>query len=241
MNVQNNTYTIIYSSIIVLVVATLLTIAAVALQPRQEKNIEIEKKQNILASARIESTVNNAEELYSQYVRDIFVINRRGEKVEGVDAFTLNMREENKKPAGERHLAVYSLVKNDTALIVIPLYGKGLWGPIWGYISFIQNDSVNTGMPHFNTIYGAVYDHKGETPGLGAEINTDWFEHPFRGKRIFNDQGEFVSVEVVKGGGTGSDPHKVDAISGGTITSKGLQAMLDSCLVIYSDYFKQTK
>jgi Na+-transporting NADH:ubiquinone oxidoreductase subunit C len=241
MNVQSNTYTIVYSSIIVLVVATLLTIAAVSLQPKQAKNIEIEKKQNILASARIESTVANAEELYAQYVKEVFVINQKGEKVEGVDAFSLNMREENKKPADMRNLAVYRLEKNDTSLMVVPLYGKGLWGPIWGYITFLQQDSVGVGISHFNTVYGAVYDHKGETPGLGAEINTDWFEHHFRGKSIFDNQGKFVSIEVVKGGGAGSDPHKVDAISGGTITSKGLQAMLDSCLVVYSNYFKQSK
>ncbi len=239
MNTQSNTYTIIYSSVIVVVVATLLTLAAIALQPQQARNVEVEKKQNILAAVRVHSTVEDAAEKYDQYVKNIFTINSHGEKVEGVDAFTINMREENKKPAGERHLAVYGVEKNDSSFLVVPLYGKGLWGPIWGYISLYREDSVSDGRPRYNMVYGAVFDHKGETPGLGAEINTRWFQTPFRSKRIFDDNGQFVSIRVVKGGRTQDDPHRVDAISGGTITSKGLEAMLDSCLVVYMEYFKQ--
>jgi Na+-transporting NADH:ubiquinone oxidoreductase subunit C len=83
-----------------------------------------------------------------------------------------------------------------------------------------------------------MFDHKGETPGLGAEINQPFFMDPFNGKKIFNEQGEFVSVDVVKGGADPSSPHQVDAISGGTITSKGLEAMLDSSLISYQNFFK---
>lgn len=241
MDVQKNSYTFIYSTIIVVIVATFLTIAAVSLQPAQEKNVEIEKKQNILASLHIPSTPQNAEELYSQYITGTKVVNEAGEIVSGVDAFTLNMREDLKLPRNQRHLAIYEARKGDSAFIVIPLYGKGLWGPIWGYISFLRDSLAGNGKPEFNTVYGAVFDHKGETPGLGAEINQPWFQKPFRGKKIFNDQGQFVSIEVVKGGGTQNEPNKVDAISGGTITSKGLQAMLDTCLSVYQNYFKQPK
>lgn len=241
MDVQKNSYTFIYSTIIVVIVATLLTIAAVSLQPAQEKNVEVEKKQNILASLHIPSTPKNAEELYSRYITGTKVVNEAGEIVSGVDAFTLNMREDLKLPRNKRHLAIYEARKGDSAFIVIPLYGKGLWGPIWGYISFLRDTSVGNGQPEFNTVYGAVFDHKGETPGLGAEINQPWFQKPFRGKKIFNDKGQFVSIEVVKGGGTQNEPSKVDAISGGTITSKGLQAMLDTCLSVYQNYFKQPK
>jgi Na+-transporting NADH:ubiquinone oxidoreductase subunit C len=122
--------------------------------------------------------------------------------------------------------------------IVIPVYGKGLWGPIWGYVSFHKENITKQGMPHFNTIYGVMFDHKGETPGLGAEINQPSFMLPFRGKKIFDKDGSFVSVEVVKGGADPSSLHEVDGISGGTITSKGLEAMLDSCLSSYQTYFK---
>ena len=89
-----------------------------------------------------------------------------------------------------------------------------------------------------NTIAGAVFDHKGETPGLGAEINTGWFQEPFIGKTIFNEEGEFVSVEVVKGGADPSSMHQVDAISGGTITSKALEEMMIDCLAGYVAHFK---
>jgi Na+-transporting NADH:ubiquinone oxidoreductase subunit C len=86
---------------------------------------------------------------------------------------------------------------------------------------------------------GLIFDHQGETPGLGAEINTDWFQAPFVGKTLFNDAGEFVSIEVVKGGADPSNPHQVDAISGGTITSKGLEDMLKDCLTGYVAHFKE--
>ena len=100
---------------------------------------------------------------------------------------------------------------------------KDLWGPIWGYVSFQKGRNCSQqDKPHFNTIYGVMFDHKGETPGLGAEINQPFFMNPFRGKQIFDEKGDFVSVEVVKGGADPSSLHQVDAISGGTITSKGL-------------------
>ena len=112
---------------------------------------------------------------------------------------------------------------------IIPLRGTGLWGPIWGYIS-LDND--------MNTVYGAVFDHKAETPGLGAEINRDFFEKPFNGKRIFDLEGDFVSIAVVKGGAKENDYHGVDGISGGTITSDGVTAMLKERLDKYLPYFE---
>ena len=112
---------------------------------------------------------------------------------------------------------------------IIPLRGTGLWGPIWGYIS-LDND--------MNTVYGAVFDHKAETPGLGAEINRDFFEKPFNGKRIFDLEGDFVSIAVIKGGAKENDYHGVDGISGGTITYDGVTAMLKERLDKYLPYFE---
>jgi len=238
MDVQRNSYTLLYSTIIVLIVATGLAVVATALQPAQRRNVEVEKKQNILTSLRVVSDRTNAEKLYDQYITDSYTLNTRGEKVSGVDPFNINLREEMKKPVTERNLPAFESKKGDSSFVVIPVYGKGLWGPIWGYVSFSREDIVAGGLPHFNSIYGVMFDHKGETPGLGAEINQPFFMIPFRGKRIFDEQGAFVSVEVVKGGADKSSAHQVDAISGGTITSKGLQAMLDSCLVSYQTFFK---
>ena len=224
----SNTYIYTFSVIMVVIVALLLSLAAMQLKPFQDKNIEVEKKQNILASVRITSTPKDAVDLYAKYITETFVINNKGEKVEG-DAFSVDLKSELSKPAAERKLPVFvATLDNGSKSYVIPLRGTGLWGPIWGYISL---------EPDMNTIYGTLFDHQGETPGLGAEIATSWFQEPFRGKTIFNNSTDFVSIKVLKGGAPKDDPHAVDAISGGTITSKSLEAMLDSCLVQYKTYF----
>ena len=109
--------------------------------------------------------------------------------------------------------------------------GRGLWGPIWGYISL--NDD-------FNTVFGASFAHKSETPGLGAEIASAEFQEQFKGKKIFKDK-TFVSISVVKGGAKPSDPYEVDAVSGGTITSQGLENMIKDCLEGYQAFLKNQK
>lgn len=229
----SNTYIFTFSIVMVVVVALLLSLAAMQLKPFQDKNVEVEKKQNILASIRIISTPKDAVEKYAKYITDSYAVNNKGEKQEGVDAFTVDLKAELGKPAAERVLPVFvGTLDDQTNAYVIPLRGKGLWGPIWGYISL---------QPDMNTIYGTVFDHQGETPGLGAEIATEWFQKPFQGKTIFKDATDFVSVKVLKGGAKDDDPHAVDAISGGTITSKSLEAMLDSCLVQYKPYFIQNR
>lgn len=229
----SNTYIFIFSIVMVVIIALLLSMAAMQLKPFQDKNIEVEKKQNILSSIRVKSTPVDAIELYAKYITDSYVVNNRGEKQESVDAFSVDLKAELGKPAANRNLPVFIGTLDDgTDAYVMPVRGKGLWGPIWGYVSF---------MPDMNTIYGCVFDHQGETPGLGAEISTDWFQEPFFGKKIFEDSTNFVSVKVLKGGAPKDDPHAVDGISGGTITSKALEAMLDSCLVQYKLYFFQNR
>lgn len=224
----SNTYIFIFSIVMVVIVALLLSLAAMQLKPYQDKNIEVEKKQNILASVHIRSTPKDAVETYARYITDSYVVNNKGEKQADVDAFNIDLKKELGKPASERLLPIFVGTLDDkTNAYVLPVRGKGLWGPIWGYVSLF---------PDMNTIYGVTFDHQGETPGLGAEISTEWFQKPFQGKTIFKDSIEFVSIKVVKGGAQKDDPHAVDAISGGTITSKSLEAMLDSCLVQYKPF-----
>ena len=225
----SNTYIFTFSSVMVIVVALLLAMAALQLKPLQDKNIEIEKKQNILASINITATTENAEELYEKYITESYVINTNGERIDGVDAFSVDMKAELSKPSAERALPIYKgTLDNGENAFVFPLRGKGLWGPIWGYISLKKD---------LNTIYGANFDHQGETPGLGAEIKEGWYQQKFIGKKIFEDSTTFVSVKVLKGIVEHSNLHAVDAISGGTITSKGLEAMIDSCLAAYKNYY----
>ena len=115
---------------------------------------------------------------------------------------------------------------------IIPLRGKGLWGPIWGYIA-LRDD--------INTVYGAVFAHKSETPGLGAEINQGFFQEPFRDKKIFNENNEFVSIKVIKGGAPEGSLHGVDGISGGTITSDGVTDMLKERVGRYLPYLEKNR
>ena len=225
-------YIFIFSIVMVIIVAVFLSLAATLLQPRQAKNLEIEKKKSMLESIGIASTPKTTEELYEKYIKESFVLNTMGEEVAGVDAFTVDLRAEQRKPLEEQYLPVFRAMPEDgEKVIIIPLQGKGLWGPIWGYVSLGSD---------MNTIYGVTFDHKGETPGLGAEINTISFEGMFPGKKLF-ENGEFVSIGVVKGGTRDDDPHNVDAISGGTITSKGLEKMLLDGIRKYNDFLLKNK
>lgn len=216
----------------VIAVAALLSMAATLLQPAQARNLEIEKKKNMLESINVSVTKENTEELYDKYIKESFVINSKGEPVNGVDAFKVVLKNEQKKPLEEQSLPVFRAIPDDGEKVtIIPVEGKGLWGPIYGYIS-LKSD--------MNTIYGTNFDHKSETPGLGAEINTSAFESQFQGKKLFDDN-VFVSVQVLKGGADANDIHGVDAISGGTVTSKGLQKMLFDCIQKYNGYLLKNR
>jgi Na+-transporting NADH:ubiquinone oxidoreductase subunit C len=228
----SNRYIFIFSAIMVIAVATLLSLAATLLQPAQARNLEIEKKRNMLESINVATTRENAEELYEKYITEGFVVNSDGNMVDGIDAFTVVVKNEQKKPLEQQYLPVFRAEPDDgEKVIIVPVEGKGLWGPIYGYVS-LKSD--------LNTIYGTNFDHKGETPGLGAEINTTSFESQFRNKEIFQN-GNFTSIKVVKGGAKENDPHGVDAISGGTITSKGLENMIFDCLTKYNSYFLKNR
>ena len=238
MNRDNSLYIFMYASVMVIIVAAVLSFTAETLKPIQKQNVKIEKIQNILSSVGIESTKENAEELFGKYIpeENRIVINSKGDKLEG-SSFDVNLKIENKKAIEERNLPLFIVNMDDgTKKTIVPLLGIGLWGPVWGFMAF---------EPDNNTISGAVFDHKGETPGLGADINQDWFEKPFTGKTIFEGD-KFVSITTHKGGPgaaerAGDLNHGVDAISGGTITSKGLEKMIYDCLVGYETYFKNNK
>ena len=236
IDVNGNLYTVIYSIVIVVVVAVLLTIAATALKPAQQRNREIEKKENILKAVgkaeNAATATNKAEYIeaeYETYIVDSYVVDEAGNAKDG-NAFTTELKAELAKPANERSLPVFVCKIGKQTRYVIQLYGKGLWGPIWGYVAF-ESD--------FNTIAGVVFDHEGETPGLGAEISTAQFQKQFAGKQIF-EGNKFVSISVQKPD-KALDNHTVDGVSGGTITSKGVQEMLAANLNIYSGFFNKMK
>lgn len=210
MNKNSNIYIVVYSVVMVAVVATLLAVTALSLQSRQQANELGEKKQAILNSLGAES------QDYDTFIT-AEVFDAEGRPVEGEDVFALL----NDLPAAFK-AGRFPLFEAQDGRVVIPVTGSGLWGPIWGYVA-LERD--------MNTVAGIIMDHKGETPGLGAEITTPKYQAKFVGKSIFEGD-EFVSVTLRKGGA--KDPaHDVDAISGGTKTSDGVTAMLKGSLHNY--------
>lgn len=236
MNVQSNSYTFIYATIMVIVVALGLAFTSISLKDRQDANVEKEKKQNILASIGVECTREEAVELYEEYVKSVYAINIEGQKIDGVVdslAFKIELTKEQAKEPQDRQFPVYECEKDGEKIYVFPMRGKGLWGPIWGYVALKED---------FNTVFGVNFDHKGETPGLGAEISTKEYQAQFTGKKIFDGSGEFVSIAVKKAGKANPDgEHEVDGLSGSTLTCNGLEAMLYDSLIAYEKFFKSHK
>ncbi len=230
MNKESNTYTFVFTIVMIVIVALGLSLTAITLKPVQQRNIELEKKQNILQSVNVNVDFKDADKAFSEYIKKSYLVRPDGSYTEG-NAFEINLKEELKKPAKDRVLPLYVAEKDGRKYYIIPLYGKGLWGPIWGYMA-LEDD--------MNTIYGVSFGHKGETPGLGAEIVKDKFKKRFTGKKIFDENGNFVSVKVEKGL---KNPgiHEVDALSGATITSKGVQSMIFNVLENYVNFFKKIK
>jgi len=229
---NTNGYTFIFAIIMVLVVASVLAFTATSLKPLQNENVRNEKMQNILATVGIETSRDSAQALYDQYITETVSLKEDGSVDESIDAFEVDLTKELRRPIEEQVYPLYIADIEGSKYYIIPLRGKGLWDAIWGYISL--KDDVNT-------VKGAVFDHKGETPGLGAEITQVWFQERFADEKIFDENGNLVGVSVVKGskGNSNKDDNQVDAISGATITGNGVSEMISERLQHYLPYFKQ--
>lgn len=227
---QSNVYIVIYIVVLVVIVGAALAFTSMRLRPMQEANMDADKMRQILASVRIVPAEGDILADFDRFVVRSFVVDASGREVaDAPDAFDVDVEKEAKHPAADRLLPVYEVRLSDGALkYVLPAYGAGLWGPIWGYVSVDADGS---------TIFGAYFSHQSETPGLGAEIARPAFSGQFVGKSLFRS-GSFIPVDVVKKGmkpsRAGAD--YVDAVSGGTITSKGVAAMLDNCLRPYENF-----
>ena len=234
VNKDSNSYTFIFAIILVAVVGTSLASLSVGLKPRQDKNVEVKKKMDILAAIKVETTRKTATDLYSQYilVDECLVIDEKGNAVEGIDAFDVDIKKDfrNKNlPVEKRNYPLYVASIEGAKKYIIPVVGSGLWGPIWGYLA-VNEDKTS--------IFGAVFDHKTETPGLGAEIKTSAFQKQFNGELISAD-GQYKKMKIVKDGSGSAKEFTVDGITGGTITSKGVEEMLDRTMQVYVNYFNK--
>jgi Na+-transporting NADH:ubiquinone oxidoreductase subunit C len=226
MNTNSNSYTIVYASVIVVIVAFVLAFVSSALRDKQEKNVELDKMKQILNALNVDTKGQDAQDLYAKYVKQDIIINSEGAEIDKEGGFHVVLKEELDKDLSKRKLAVYLCDLDGETKYVFPLYGQGLWGPIWGYVALNEDKS---------TIFGAYFSHQGETPGLGAEISTKNFQNPFIGKQITRE-GALTSVAVVKPGRSVNNRDYVDGISGGTITSQAVDNMMNNCLSQYNKF-----
>uniref|UniRef100_UPI0040494A09 NADH:ubiquinone reductase (Na(+)-transporting) subunit C n=1 Tax=Flavobacterium sp. TaxID=239 RepID=UPI0040494A09 len=237
MNRDSNGYTFLFATIMVVAVASILAFLATFLKPMQDENMKNEKMQNILSTIGV--TGISREEAQSKFNEFITAQNQIALKADGtvdeqVKAFDIELKNELKKPVDQQRFPIYIAEKDGSKFYIIPLRGAGLWDAIWGYVA-LKDD--------FNTIQGVSFDHKGETPGLGAEIKQEWFTKLFENEKIFNASGELVGVAVAKGNNntTDKDDNKVDAISGATITGNGVTDMINERLLHYKPFISNQK
>ncbi|GGH35071.1 NADH:quinone oxidoreductase [Mangrovimonas yunxiaonensis] len=240
---DSNVYTVLFAIGMVIVVGALLAFTASSLKPTITKNKELEKQQNILyamgvnendeTSANFVST-DVAPELFNKYITKQLVI-QGGEVSEDNEAYLMDIKKEKaqaKGDASKRRLPLFIGEKDGKTYYIAPIRGKGLWDAVWAYIALDKN----------MVIQGAYFDHKGETPGLGANIKERYFMDDFIGEHLLDSNGNFKGVAITK---SNADPtnqdktdNEVDAIAGATITGDGVAAMIKGDLALYVPYFK---
>ena len=226
---NSNSYTFGFAILMVIVVGSLLAVASQGLKTRQEKNATDKKMMSILSAINIDATRENAQEMYNKYVIDSKIISGKDLSAE---AFNVDIKKEFRDKnisVSDRNYPLYICEKGSDKYYIIPVIGTGLWGPIWGFVA-LESD--------FKTIYGANFDHKSETPGLGAEIKYASYSDQYTGETISDTTGSFQPIIVVKDGSGSGINSKVDGITGGTITSKGVEEMTTRTLEVYVNYFK---
>lgn len=236
---ESTRYVIIFIFILTAAVAISLTGLREATKAQSATNEDIFNKRAILTA--VEDYLPDGQkvaELSDEQVLNLFeqmeqpVVDMEGNIIEGLKAEDINMAKERKKPEAERRLPVYVYEQGGQQFYILSVRGNGLWDEIWGSVA-LKND--------LNTIAGATFDHKGETPGLGAEIKDNpAFSEQFEGKEIYEDDGDYVSIKVRKGGARDPD-HEVDGISGATVTADGVSEMLYRGLKYYQPYLDKVK
>lgn len=248
INRESNAYTFIFAIIMVVVVGAVLSIAATSLKPFQDANLKMNKQKDMLASIGIEvKNMKDAPDEFQKYFTQSILLDAKGNVVDETakenlagdkdKAFKLDIKKQYKAWKGaqmNKEDMLYPLFvvnKDGEKLFVIPMIGTGLWGPVWGFMS-LKEDA--------KTINGTSFGHQGETPGLGAEITTPVFEDKFIGKTFsYTGPEDFQTVKVVKAGK--EQENQVAGIAGGTITSVGVDEMIDRTMKVYTQYFANNK
>lgn len=240
---QSNLYVILFAIGLTVVFGGALSLTSVGLKPLQDKQVEIDTKKKILGAVMDISKIEDPNELlalYDEKVSSIVVDIDGNEVKEGKDgkpiiAEEVNIQRNSKFPPEERMYPVFMFSESGGKIdsYIFPTFGSGLWDWISSFIAL---------GPDLNTVMGIAFDHKGETPGLGARITESTVQQRYVGKEIYNDKGELVSISMVKGeGNAGLTEHQVDGMSGATITGKGVNAMLENYLAYYQAFMEKRK
>tara|TARA_R110002051_G_scaffold241712_1_gene302120 strand:- start:89180 stop:89926 length:747 start_codon:yes stop_codon:yes gene_type:complete len=243
INTEKNSYTIIFSIIMVLVVGSILAGLASGLKPMVKANERYEKQQNILYALGVNDNegandvvfipTDRVEQEFKKYIKKQYVL-QDGELTENDEAYLIDIKKEETKAKNKeysRRLPIFVGDKEGQEVYIVPVRGKGLWDAIWGFVA-LDKEMVVTGV---------YFDHKGETPGLGSEIKQRYFMDDFTGEK-FLDGDVFEGITVAKGNNDPKnerkDDHKIDALAGATITGDGVSAMLKKDVKMYMPYFK---
>ena len=246
VNTDKNSYTVLFAVAMVLVVGSLLAFTASSLKPAITENKRMEKQQNILYAMGVNENEGTSREFvstdkvadeFSKYIKKQLVVDANGGSTEDTEAYLIDVKKEQAKAknGGTRRLPLFIGEKDGKTFYIAPIRGKGLWDAIWAYVA-LDKDMV---------VQGVFFDHKGETPGLGANINQRFFMDDFTGERLLNASGAFKGIAVAKGNNDPKnlikDDHEVDALAGATITGDGVSVMIKSDLKLYLPYFKTLK
>ncbi len=245
INTDKNVYTVLFATGMVVVVGSILAFLAMGLKPMIKENERFEKQQNILYAMGVnenegEGSVNfiptdRVEEVFSQYIKKQLVL-EDGNITEDDEAYLIDMKKEIAaiKDGGSARLPIMVGEKDGATYYIIPMYGKGLWDAIWGFMALDENMVVQ----------GVYFDHKGETPGLGANIKARYFMDDFEGESIL-DGSRYTGIAVAKGNNDplnqDKDDNEVDALAGATITGNGVSAMISQTVSLYKDYLESIR
>lgn len=234
MDKESNIYTVTYAVIMTVIVAVSLAFLATSLQPRQYANQQLSTKMDILKAVGLSDLEKEeAAAVYDDRIEGLVLDINMNPVADTISAVDIDLSKETKLPAADQRYPIWVYREGSTTRYIIPMYGNGLWDKIWGYVA-LEDD--------YSTIAGISMDHKAETPGLGAEIkdNPKVYNIPYVGKSIYDASGEYVAVMMKKG--SKDDPeHQIDAITGATITSDGVNEMVFEDIKAYLPYFEKLK
>ncbi len=241
---RSNTYIIIFSISLAVIVGGALSLVAQGLKPMQVKAIELDTKKQILSSVMEITGEDDVIGIYNNRTKSI-VVNLEGEIVENdadgnpLIAEKVSIEKQSKEKPEDMLLPVYMFMNekdpDKVEAYIFPLFGAGLWDKIWGYIAVA---------PDLNTVKGIALDHKGETPGLGARITDKEVKDRYKQKKLFSAEGTLVGINMKKG--ERGDPslfneYEVDGLSGATLTANGVNDMILKYIGFYQSYLDKIK